>query len=69
MALYMAVEPATVPIILSKDRRLTAAFSVSLMAVPQVLLLMNLKSILSWLHRQTLSWEDSKVPGHAGMTG
>jgi hypothetical protein len=32
----MAVEPATVPIIFSKDRRLTAVFSVSLINVPQM---------------------------------
>jgi hypothetical protein len=35
--LYMAVEPATVPIIFSKDRRLTALFSVSLIVSPSVL--------------------------------
>src|SRR6185312_11102934 len=34
MALYMAVEPATVPIIFSKDRRLTAFSSVSLIDAP-----------------------------------
>jgi hypothetical protein len=34
MALYMAVEPAKVPIIFKRERRLTASLSVSLMASP-----------------------------------